>query len=375
MLNIIIVSRGIPTQHNPLNGIFEWDQARALNKAGVTVTFVVLDLRSLRRRRSFKTKYYTCEGINVVHGALPLGALHHKVFYYLGRLKLRSLLKKAFNNYGRPDIIHGHFTDIGAITVAESNRLNIKCVITEHSSALNSDKLAKGNIYFGRKAYFSADCIISVSEQLKRRLFQHFNIVSIVIPNVVDTETMKYHNHKRTLGSKPLFVATGNLLHRKGHDLLVTSFATLPPHAAELFIIGDGPDRAMIEAQIKNLCLQDRVHLLGLKQRTEISEIYSKADCFVLASRVETFGVVYIEAMLAGLPVIATCCGGPEDFVTPETGMLIEVDNERQLSTALNLMLEKLPNYSSRYIHDYALAKFGPETIANKLIGIYNNLL
>lgn len=374
-MHILIVSRGIPTADNPLDGIFEWDQARALNKQGVNVTFIVLDLRSLRRKRSFKTKCYTRESINVVQGAFPLGAIPPALFYHIGRMKLRGLLGKAIHKYGRPDIIHGHFIDIGAIAIAESKRLNIPSVITEHSSALNHDKLIKNTIYFGHRAYSSADCIVSVSEPLKKRIMQHFDTASVVIPNVVDTETIRFHPHTRPVHAKPLFVATGSLLSRKNHSFLVATFASLPPDTGELVIIGEGPERANIEAQIKNLDLKNRVRLLGLKNRKEISDIYSKADCFVLATQRETFGVVYIEAMLAGLPVIATRCGGPEDFITPETGLLIDVDNQEQLYDSLIYMSENLSAYSSKKIHDYAIASFGPDAVAKKLIETYSTLL
>ena len=73
----------------------------------------------------------------------------------------------------------------------------------------------------------------------------------------------------------------------------------------------------------------------------EVSSILAHADIFVLASRKETFGIVYVEAMAKGLPVIATKCGGPEEFVNKENGILVPVDNVEELSKAMLLMYKE----------------------------------
>ena len=75
-------------------------------------------------------------------------------------------------------------------------------------------------------------------------------------------------------------------------------------------------------------------------------------DAFVLASRAETFGVVYVEAMAAGLPVIATACGGPEDFVSEENGILIPADNEEKLTEALIEMYHMAHKYDKQAISE-----------------------
>ena len=98
-------------------------------------------------------------------------------------------------------------------------------------------------------------------------------------------------------------------------------------------------------------------------------------DAFVLASRRETFGVVYIEAMAAGLPVIATRCGGPEDFVTEENGILIPVDDAAALTDAMEHMMLHRREYDSASISADIRRKFAPETIAARLTDIYKTVL
>lgn len=99
--------------------------------------------------------------------------------------------------------------------------------------------------------------------------------------------------------------------------------------------------------------------------------MFSSAQAFVLASRLETFGVVYIEAMAAGLPVIATACGGPEDFVTEQVGILVPVGNVKALTEAMEQMVMHSGSYDRAEIARYAAKKFAPATIAEQLTSIY----
>lgn len=374
-MHVFIVSRGIPTQDNHLSGIFEWDQAKALHEEGIKVTFIVLDLRSIRRKRKLSTQIFNKEGINVVYGSVPMGNIPAPIFYILGCLKLRNLLRVAIDKFGLTDIIHGHFTDIGAMAAHEGKRLGIPCIVTEHSSSLNLDIISSRTKFFANKAYNESSGVISVGERLKYRLKQHFGADSVVIPNVVDIHSIKFNNAQRVANKKITFVSTGSLLPIKGHDLLLEAFARIPKNKANLIIIGKGPERNNLENQIKRLGLQSCVKLVGFKNRNDISDIYSKADCFVLASRRETFGVVYIEAMLAGLPVIATRCGGPEDFVNEDNGLLVEADNIAGLSKTLENMINSYEKYSPEVIHQNVLKQFSPSAIAKKLIDYYKKVI
>ena len=121
--------------------------------------------------------------------------------------------------------------------------------------------------------------------------------------------------------------------------------------------------------------ISEKVRFRGLRNRMEIAREYRNSDAFVLPSRLETFGVVYIEAMAAGLPVIATRCGGPEDFVTPETGILIDVDDGAALTAAMKRMAADRAHYDSAKIAAYARQSFSPERVATHLTEIYQQAI
>jgi glycosyltransferase involved in cell wall biosynthesis len=99
-----------------------------------------------------------------------------------------------------------------------------------------------------------------------------------------------------------------------------------------------------------------------------------QSHCLVLPSEVETFGLALVEAMACGLPVIATRCGGPEDIVTDETGILIPVNDEPALYRAMATMLQSCDKYDAQQIRRYALEKFGAERYVAAFTAVFSEL-
>ena len=142
-----------------------------------------------------------------------------------------------------------------------------------------------------------------------------------------------------------------------------------------MLIIGNGTERKRLESLISRHQLQQNIHLLGQKKQSEINALLGQADIFVLASRSETFGVVYIEAMACGLPVIATRCGGPEEFVNEKNGLLVPVDDVDALAAAIQHMYEHHQDYDRQAIADECQARFSSKVIATQLTEIFNQVI
>ena len=162
----------------------------------------------------------------------------------------------------------------------------------------------------------------------------------------------------------------------KGFDVLIIAFSKVVQMypTCRLTIYGDGPEKKRLLKLTKKLKIESNVIFYGTYQKKELAKLYSKADAFVLASQGETFGVVYIEAMLVGLPVIATVCGGPENFVTQKTGYLVEKNNVKQLSNAMLQMIEHRVDFNEQYIMDYARNNFSASTVAAKITQVYEQI-
>ena len=177
--------------------------------------------------------------------------------------------------------------------------------------------------------------------------------------------------------SKLVFVAIGRLIYGKGFDLLIAAFdkLKLTTDLWELNIIGAGEEHDNLQKQINEASLQNNIHLLGYKSKEEIISFLSKSDVFVLPSRSETFGVVYVEAMALGLPVIATVCNGPEEFVTKTDGLLIPVDDVDALADAIKYMFEHYDQYDRKRIAEDCKDRFSPKVIAQQLTHVFEQTI
>jgi len=294
-------------------------------------------------------------------------------------MALRKLYKHINNKYGQPEIIHAHFLSYGYIAVKAFEKSNIPLVVTEHFSAMNKEKLNPRLFRLGKYVYPRVDKVIAVSNSLADNIKNKFGVDVLIIPNLVDTTNFEYREEKKDKKEDRTFtfVSTGNLIKCKRMDLLIEAFNKVFKGNCKikLYIFGEGPERDRLKKMIKNLGLENQVFLMGLVDRKEIANRMSKSDCFVLASRRETFGVAYIEAMAMGLPVIATQCGGPEDFVTAENGIIIPVDDRDALANALLMIYENIETYDRQAISVLTSKMFAPSTIAQQLIDVYKKCI
>lgn len=372
-MKVAIISRGRPTPEDPMYGIFEFDQAKALAKKDIEVAFITIDFRNWTVKRKYGLFQYECEGVRVFEFSLPLYGNRKTIpiLQHLLLIPFRAMLK----SFGTPDIVHAHFYKIGAIASILKKKYGIPFVITEHCSEFNksADQINNLDRRLASKAYPFCDQLICVSEALRNNIQRNFNHDSIVIPNMVDSQSFNYNGQPKNT-SPFVFVSVGNLIPRKGFDKLIEAFAQVKDDAI-LYIIGEGPERKNLEAQIQLLGLQQQIQLLGRLERPEINKIFQKCNAFVLATSMETFGVCYIEAMYAGLPVIATRCGGPEFFIEESDGILVPVNDIPSLVEAMNTLRENYMNYDPRRISMTCMERFSPDVIAERLINTYNSLL
>jgi glycosyltransferase involved in cell wall biosynthesis len=143
----------------------------------------------------------------------------------------------------------------------------------------------------------------------------------------------------------------------------------------KLWIIGDGPQKEALQAQIKQLGLHNQVELLGSMPRTQVLSYLQKAHAFVLLSETETFGVSYVEAISMGLPVVATHCGGPADFVHAGNGLLVPVGDAAAASNAMLYIGQNYQTYNREKMSQKMVQLYAPQSIAQQLKQIYQTLL
>lgn len=374
-MKVFVVSKGMPTEKYPINGIFEFDQAKALAKVGLNVAMLVIDFRSISYKRKYGLFSYTKDNVSVFELSLPLG-VYRRALPLLQQL-LIILYKKAVKSFGKPDIIHAHFYSIAAIASVLKRKFNIPFVVTEHSSKLNKNilNISELDAQLAKLAYTNCDKLIAVSNALSRNLKTNFGVDSIIIQNIVDVSNFQYV--KRDKKDKFTFVSVGNLIPLKRFDLLLRAFAQAfeNDNSVRIVIIGGGVEYINLQNLVNQLNISKKVKFTGEICREELKKILYESDAFVLASSSETFGLSYIEAMASGLPVIATDCGGPSDFVNHNNGFLIPVDDKEKLVTALKNMRDNAYNFNGKEISDLIVKKYSPVEIGELLKNVYNLII
>lgn len=374
-MRVFIISRGVPTEKYPLYGIFEFDQAKALALCGIEVVMLVIDFRSGKYKRKYGCFNYNKEGVKIFELSLPLN-LYRRVLPLLQGL-LYHLYNKAVKKVGKPDVIHAHFYSIAAIATIIKKKNDIPFFITEHSSKLNKEGnlISKLDKSLTIKAYSKANRVIAVSDALSKRIKKNFDFDAVVIHDIVDVGN--YHYSERSDKEIFTFISVGNLIRSKGFDILITAFYKAFAGNKEIFlnIIGEGEERNQLQTLINQYDINNQIRLVGQKPRNEVFAMMKESDAFVLASKSETFGVVYTEAMISGLPVIATKCGGPEDFINEKNGMLVPIDDIDSLADTLKNMQLKAKSYNGKLISEDCYNRFSPQHIANEIIKKYNEIL
>lgn len=330
---VVVCGRGVPGPAAPLLGAFELEQARALHEAGVSVVYAGLDVRSLRRWRRWGIVRDEIDGVPVMVLNAPLGRLPRQLNRVLMARLWEVLLRAVAARHGHPQVLHAHFLPWASALVTSRSAHRVPVVVTEHWSRL-SQTLDPATRRLGEQTYPRASAVLAVSQPLARVIEREFGVACQVVGNIVDVEAFATAA-RAPRGPGVRLAATGNLIARKNVDGLLRAFAAGAPREATLAIIGEGPQRATLEALAADLGVGARVRFVGRLTRAELVAEYALATGFALTSHAETFGVVWAEALAAGLPVLATRCGGPEDFVTGEVGVLVE-DHPDAVARGLN---------------------------------------
>lgn len=377
-MKILFITRGFPSEKDPMAGNYEAVQAMAIAAKGHEVSVIAIEWDNLLHIfESKKVVHRVVDGLNVYECKRIKPSIPH---IYLPRLEQRVKqwqFRKVFLKYlaemGMPDIVHAHIIMFAAPSIILKKEFHLPFVITEHWSRVFEQNTLK-RILNDMFAYKYADAVISVSEVLAKSIKTKCGIDSLVINNMVSNrffDSQKIVRNDNTF----VFIAVGFLRQIKRFDLLVDAFALCHfPLNVRLVIVGEGKERNLIESKIEQHGLDNQVEILGIKTPEEVNNLLCQSDCFVLSSRLETFSIVLIEAMAKGLPVIATRCGGPETFVRKEDGLLVPKENADELAKAMKYMINHYQDYNAEEIRKHCYENYSQDVIADKIISIYKQV-
>jgi glycosyltransferase involved in cell wall biosynthesis len=249
----------------------------------------------------------------------------------------RELLASA------PDLVHLHTGRANWLGGVAAWSLGLPALTTRRMDrAVKRD--ARTRFMYGRVVRRA----VAISGAVRARLIEGGVPAGMIrlIPSAVDPELL-YPQQGRAatraaagLGETPLLLVVAALVPRKGIDLLLAALARLAQQGLRpaLWIAGQGLARPALEKQARELRLEDRVRFLG--QRSDVADLLSACDVFILPSRHEGLGVAALEAMAAGRAIVATRVGGLAEAVVHErTGLLVPPEDPAALATALARLL------------------------------------
>lgn len=307
--------------------------------------------------------------------------------------ELAAGLSAAWTN-DRPDVVHAHFWMSALASLRAARPLGIPVVVTFHALGAEKRRHQKGadtspacRIDVERRIAQSADLVIATSraevDELDRLGAEGARIA--VIPCGVDVDQFRPEGYvaPRSSGLRRI-VVIGRLVERKGIEDVITALGGAPD--AELIIAGGMPperldadvDAVRLRSWSELAGVADRTHLVGRVDHESLPSLIRSADVVVCAPWYEPFGMVALEAMACGVPVVATAVGGLLDSVQDgKTGLHVPPKNPAAIADALRLILDdpllarRLGETGVRRVR----SRFSWQSVAHSTLSAYEVLL
>ena len=285
------------------------------------------------------------------------------------------------------DLIHAHAPlPCGHAAMLLSREFNVPYVVSVHgldafSTVQVTRKAGEWCRRISQRVYRSARRVICVSEHVRELVLAGTdgNCRTTVVYNSVDPALFAPSSDPDPASSDTnslLVLSIGNLIPTKGHEHLVRAAASLSSQFPSLRweIIGDGPERRRLQALANELRVSDRVRFLGRQSRSQVADALRRCTIFVLPSRYEALGCVYLEAMSAGRPAIGCRNQGIAEVIQHGwNGLLVGPDNQGELTQAISTLLRDEPGRRKMRIaaRDTILDRFTLAHQAENLLRVY----
>ncbi len=377
--------------HFPLegsgSGVYTKNIAMQLLNMGHQVRVIVVDIE--------KHNNYNFPVHTIFYYKFPCFTTHPKSnnkFYNLSRQEMNDYLKKFISAISdevrnfKPDLIHCQHLWVAPYAALQCN---VPYIITAHGTDIKGYKKDKRYRHIALKAALNAKKIVTISKQVNSDVKKYYYLDDDrlkLILNGFDEKIFYPRNLDKNkilkqiipgLNRKPKNIISfvGKLTSFKGVDILIKAAKIYENQLPDVItlITGDGELRDRLELMVNKLKLNS-VHFIGNMPQQRVANIYNIADISVVPSRVEPFGLVALEALACGTPVVASRAGGLTDFINEEVGRLFEMNNYHQLAQKI---IESINNNDKEkkgeYAAQYAINKFSWNHVIKELIEVYED--
>jgi D-inositol-3-phosphate glycosyltransferase len=375
--------------------VYVRELGRALADRGVAV-----DIFTRRQEPDVADVIEYSPGARVIH--IDAGPRRHvdkyDVLDYLpdfacGVQRFRALTGASY------DLIHSHYWLSGRLGVLFADHWDVPLVSTFHTLAQLKNRVAESaaereqavRYEIERRTMANSDRVVAATAIDRQQILKHYgDHASIsVIPGGVDLERFQpqpREDARRTLGlaaDEKILLFVGRIQRLKGLEVLLRAFARLSDLNARLIVVGGQPGTGQETREVTRL--QHLATRLGIDQRTsfvgavaheQLPLYYAAADCTVMPSSYESFGLVAVESLACGTPVVATRVGGLTSIVRDgDTGLLVAWRDPELFAERLRLVLEddRLRQRLAEHARESVLG-YGWQRIADQHLALYNDV-
>lgn len=385
-VNVLVISGTFPSRENPPALIFVKNQIEQLSKyvnitAVITEPVFVFSRKGLfvRKKQNYLVNKKSNYKIYSIPFYLPSGRLSGYVYAYSQFLSVFFFLLLYRI---RAEIVHGHFVyPEGLAAVLIGKLLKWRSIITAHGSDLlvwpEKSKFLKRGVQFALK---HSDRIICVSQTLRRKAINLGADESrtIFIPNGLNFEVFRplsMNRARERLGlplRKKIVTYIGSMVKIKGVLNLVEAIS----HVLSLdrniifLIIGQGKLESQLKKRVYSIGIEKNVKFVGAKKNEEIPYWINVSNLICIPSISEGFGIVVIESLACGVPVVASNVGGIREIIKDEKlGILFPPGDPVALSSAIVRALSK--KWDGKKMREYVMKRYDRDFISQKIMDIY----
>lgn len=363
-MRICVLARGVPDEKSPLNGIYEWSLATTLAESGYDVTVLAIDLRNGKNRKKTGLNRYEKEGVKVLDYRIPLGRANKKISIFLRKRICVKTYEKFRNNEELPDFTWIFFCrTFGPIAACLKREFGVCYVLSEYESRLLTEKIKEKDLKKIKNDYENAFVLTAPNRAFCSRMEEIVGLKFDFLPPRPPTPA------ERKSHGEFVFLSIGALRTDKGMDIVIRAFASVRKRMknVRLIIVGAGEERRALGEQAVCLNVEKSVTFAVPGKDKPLESYFAESDCFVLASRKEFFGAVYLAALGAGLPVVTTKCFSPEGLIPPFCGEVVPVDDAVTFAEAMARAASHNSPYDEERIKRYAEETFSARAITKKI--------
>ena len=375
-MKILVIPTWYPNGIDKLMGIYHKEFCEALSKIdNIKVDMLYIDLQRIKEPFKYlfmnKKEIISEKGYKVyIKKMLDIKKINYKLQINIYTKKLEKLYLEYLKTNEPPDIIHAEVTiPAGYAACKLGKKYNIPVLVTEHASFFKSFFEGKNKEY---GSYVLANSTFTTVSNYMAKYMENLTSNVEVLPNLIDTNIFKKERNKIT---SLRLVTVSAFRQGKNIENILEALKILTKDYSDvkLTIVGDG----YLEKNYKNKChelnLDQYVTFTGRKTKAEIADILNQNNIFVISSIKETFCIPGLEALASGIPVVATKCLGPEEYLDKTRGELVPINDPIALANAIKKVYQNLDKYDIDHLRSIA-DKYSANAVTSKAIKIYKKL-